>query len=143
MIAWFAKAGFRDKAVAILRPDRFVFAVVPVTELDRTVTRLRDQLGVPNTGGGTRAAVPADAASFASCLNSDSFIPPIMCPLPDDSRIHAAADALRNARATRTPVEPIAERFGIASSLPPMRWPKRTRRREPLPARASSAGRLD
>ena len=65
MIAWFAKAGFRDKAVAILRPDRFVFAVVPVTELDRTVTRLRDQLGVPNTGGGTRAAVPADAASFA------------------------------------------------------------------------------
>ncbi|MDN7874919.1 2-keto-4-pentenoate hydratase [Burkholderia aenigmatica] len=37
-----------------------------------------------------------------------------MCPLPDVSRIHAAADALRNARATRTPVEPIAERFGIA-----------------------------
>ncbi|MDN7874918.1 bifunctional 3-(3-hydroxy-phenyl)propionate/3-hydroxycinnamic acid hydroxylase [Burkholderia aenigmatica] len=65
MIAWFAKAGFRDKAVAILRPDRFVFAVVPVTELDRTVTRLRDQLGVPNTCSGTRSIVPADAASFA------------------------------------------------------------------------------
>ncbi|RQS60373.1 2-keto-4-pentenoate hydratase [Burkholderia sp. Bp8986] len=37
-----------------------------------------------------------------------------MSPLPDHSRIHAAADALRNARATRIPIEPIAERFGIA-----------------------------
>ncbi|VVE04596.1 3-(3-hydroxyphenyl)propionate hydroxylase [Pandoraea horticolens] len=50
MIAWFGKAGFSEKAVAILRPDRFAFAVVPVVELNRTVARLRSQLGMQRLG---------------------------------------------------------------------------------------------
>ncbi|MBB5462428.1 bifunctional 3-(3-hydroxy-phenyl)propionate/3-hydroxycinnamic acid hydroxylase [Paraburkholderia sp. Cpub6] len=55
MIAWFRKSGFSKQAVAILRPDRFTFAVVPVTELSRAVMRLRDQLGV-------QQGVPAELA---------------------------------------------------------------------------------
>ncbi|WP_018440916.1 bifunctional 3-(3-hydroxy-phenyl)propionate/3-hydroxycinnamic acid hydroxylase MhpA [Trinickia symbiotica] len=53
LIAWFRKAGFSGEAVAILRPDRFAFAVVPLAELDRAMRRLGDQLGM-------RRSVPAD-----------------------------------------------------------------------------------
>ncbi|WP_321853264.1 MULTISPECIES: bifunctional 3-(3-hydroxy-phenyl)propionate/3-hydroxycinnamic acid hydroxylase MhpA [Burkholderia] len=65
MVSWFVKAGFSDKAVAILRPDRFVFAVVPVTELNRTVMRLRDQLGMPIAGRSPRTSASASAPSMA------------------------------------------------------------------------------
>ncbi|KWE99486.1 bifunctional 3-(3-hydroxy-phenyl)propionate/3-hydroxycinnamic acid hydroxylase [Burkholderia cenocepacia] len=46
MIAWFKKAGFRTEAVAVLRPDRFAFAVIAPSELDRTVRQLHDKLGL-------------------------------------------------------------------------------------------------
>ncbi|MEX3985541.1 bifunctional 3-(3-hydroxy-phenyl)propionate/3-hydroxycinnamic acid hydroxylase [Paraburkholderia sp. EG287A] len=59
MIAWFAKAGFSQEAVAILRPDRFTFAVVPVTELNRTIAELRNQLGMR---AGTRGVVSCPSA---------------------------------------------------------------------------------
>jgi 3-(3-hydroxy-phenyl)propionate hydroxylase len=44
MVAWFARAGFRSGAVAILRPDKFAFAVVPAAELERALQELRRQL---------------------------------------------------------------------------------------------------
>ncbi|WP_228545629.1 hypothetical protein [Burkholderia pseudomultivorans] len=40
------KAGFRTEAVAVLRPDRFAFAVIAPSELDRTVRQLHDKLGL-------------------------------------------------------------------------------------------------
>ncbi|AJY44314.1 bifunctional 3-(3-hydroxy-phenyl)propionate/3-hydroxycinnamic acid hydroxylase [Burkholderia humptydooensis] len=46
MIAWFKKAGFKTEAVAVLRPDRFTFAVIAPSELDRTVRQLHDKLGL-------------------------------------------------------------------------------------------------
>jgi 3-(3-hydroxy-phenyl)propionate hydroxylase len=44
MVAWFAKAGFKSNAVAILRPDKFAFAVVPPAELEAALQQLRSQL---------------------------------------------------------------------------------------------------
>nr|AMK59353.1 monooxygenase FAD-binding protein [uncultured bacterium UPO53] len=46
MIRWFARAGFATDAVAILRPDRFTFAVVSRDDLDKAVDELRQQMGV-------------------------------------------------------------------------------------------------
>ncbi len=46
MVDWFKKAGFGTEAIAILRPDRFAFGVVPVTELNGAITCLRDELGL-------------------------------------------------------------------------------------------------
>ncbi|RQR27791.1 bifunctional 3-(3-hydroxy-phenyl)propionate/3-hydroxycinnamic acid hydroxylase [Burkholderia sp. Bp9143] len=51
MIAWFGKAGFKTEAVAVLRPDRFAFAVIPIGELDQTIRQLRDQLGFRSGAG--------------------------------------------------------------------------------------------
>lgn len=44
MVAWFARAGFKSDAVAILRPDKFAFAVVPASELEAALEQLRGQL---------------------------------------------------------------------------------------------------
>lgn len=44
MIAWFRKAGFSDQAVLLLRPDRFVFAMVATEGLDEALTELWTQL---------------------------------------------------------------------------------------------------
>lgn len=44
MVRWFQKAGFASDAVAILRPDKFAFAVVPVGELETALEQLRIQL---------------------------------------------------------------------------------------------------
>ncbi|MBN3815760.1 bifunctional 3-(3-hydroxy-phenyl)propionate/3-hydroxycinnamic acid hydroxylase [Paraburkholderia sp. Se-20369] len=46
MITWFNKAGFQHSAVAVLRPDRFVFAVVDARELNRAIAQLRNKLGL-------------------------------------------------------------------------------------------------
>jgi len=46
MIAWFRKAGFSADAVAILRPDRYTFAVVNAHDLSHAVDQLRQQLGL-------------------------------------------------------------------------------------------------
>ena len=45
MIRWFNKAGFRKNAVAILRPDRFTFAVVSAGELNDAISALKQQMG--------------------------------------------------------------------------------------------------
>lgn len=45
MIGWFGKAGFRRDAVAILRPDRFAFAVVDAGMVNEAIRALRVQLG--------------------------------------------------------------------------------------------------
>lgn len=45
MVNWFKKAGFKKDAVAILRPDRFTFAVVSIDNLNSAVDELRKQLG--------------------------------------------------------------------------------------------------
>lgn len=45
MIAWFKKAGFTENAVAVIRPDKFTFAVVNRKKLSATVGVLRAQLG--------------------------------------------------------------------------------------------------
>jgi len=44
MVAWFARAGFKSNAVAILRPDKFAFAVVSPAELEPALEQLRSQL---------------------------------------------------------------------------------------------------
>lgn len=65
MVAWFDKAGLGDKAVAILRPDRFAFAVVSIVELNRTVARLRDLLGMQQVRQSERARDSANTPSVA------------------------------------------------------------------------------
>ncbi|MFX4729032.1 3-(3-hydroxyphenyl)propionate hydroxylase, partial [Acinetobacter baumannii] len=45
MIEWFRKAGFSDNAVAVVRPDKFTFAVVARKKLPATIGVLRAQLG--------------------------------------------------------------------------------------------------
>ncbi|WP_036516284.1 bifunctional 3-(3-hydroxy-phenyl)propionate/3-hydroxycinnamic acid hydroxylase [Nevskia soli] len=44
MVRWFARAGFKSDAVAILRPDKFAFAVVRPAELEPALQQLRSQL---------------------------------------------------------------------------------------------------
>lgn len=44
MVRWFHKAGFVSDAVAVLRPDKFAFAVVPAAELETALEQLRVQL---------------------------------------------------------------------------------------------------
>lgn len=44
MIAWFKKAGFSSDAVAVVRPDKFTFAMVKADELDLAITELKFQL---------------------------------------------------------------------------------------------------
>ncbi|MDR3416411.1 MAG: bifunctional 3-(3-hydroxy-phenyl)propionate/3-hydroxycinnamic acid hydroxylase [Nevskia sp.] len=44
MLAWFRKGGFRSNAVAVLRPDKFAFAVVPARGLEHALQHLRQQL---------------------------------------------------------------------------------------------------
>lgn len=45
MIGWFASAGFRRDAVAVLRPDRFTFALVASRDLNDAIGALRRQMG--------------------------------------------------------------------------------------------------
>lgn len=45
MIRWFARSGYCKDAVAILRPDKFTFAVVSVKDLNQAVSQLKKQLG--------------------------------------------------------------------------------------------------
>ncbi|AXQ27929.1 bifunctional 3-(3-hydroxy-phenyl)propionate/3-hydroxycinnamic acid hydroxylase [Solimonas sp. K1W22B-7] len=44
MVRWFRKAGYRREAVAILRPDKFAFAVVKPAALDSAVAELCGQV---------------------------------------------------------------------------------------------------
>jgi 3-(3-hydroxy-phenyl)propionate hydroxylase len=44
MVRWFRKAGFRKRAVAILRPDKFAFGVVHAPHLDSALGDLLIQL---------------------------------------------------------------------------------------------------
>ena len=44
MIKWFRKAGFKDRAIAVLRPDKFTFAVVQPEALPRALGELAKQL---------------------------------------------------------------------------------------------------
>lgn len=46
MIGWFKDAGFTDEAVAVIRPDKFAFAVVKPRELGKAVVELQTQLHV-------------------------------------------------------------------------------------------------
>jgi 3-(3-hydroxy-phenyl)propionate hydroxylase len=57
MTRWFRKAGFATRAVAILRPDRFAFAVVPVEQLNEALLELRRQLGMPAHAEGISSTV--------------------------------------------------------------------------------------
>lgn len=44
MVRWFNKAGFHKEAIAILRPDRFAFAVVAPSDIGSAVAALTQQL---------------------------------------------------------------------------------------------------
>lgn len=59
MVEWFGKAGCNSEAVALLRPDKFTFALVSPAELEDAVQALRQQLG-------TRAAASALSANRLS-----------------------------------------------------------------------------
>lgn len=58
MIRWFDRAGFAGNAIAILRPDRFTFALVDARELNQTISELRRQLGVPAHSTETDSRLP-------------------------------------------------------------------------------------
>lgn len=45
MVEWFHKSGNRSDAVALLRPDRFAFAVVPSSQINGAVAELARQVG--------------------------------------------------------------------------------------------------
>nr|WP_211226180.1 bifunctional 3-(3-hydroxy-phenyl)propionate/3-hydroxycinnamic acid hydroxylase [Solimonas flava] len=44
MVSWFRKAGFKSEAVAVIRPDKFAFAVVSTARLDAAIAELKQQL---------------------------------------------------------------------------------------------------
>lgn len=46
MVEWFRKAGYRKNAVALVRPDKFAFGVVPASQADAAVAELRQQIGL-------------------------------------------------------------------------------------------------
>ena len=46
LTAWLKKAGMHQGAVAVIRPDRFAYALVGTDELPQTVRQLADQLGL-------------------------------------------------------------------------------------------------
>jgi 3-(3-hydroxy-phenyl)propionate hydroxylase len=59
MIRWFGKAGFSSNAIAILRPDRFTFAVVAADAVNEAIRALRAQLGDDATSVSLATLVPA------------------------------------------------------------------------------------
>jgi 3-(3-hydroxy-phenyl)propionate hydroxylase len=44
MVAWFKRSGFSSGAVAVVRPDKFTFAMVEAADLDRAINELKFQL---------------------------------------------------------------------------------------------------
>ena len=44
MVAWFASAGFKHGAVALIRPDKFTFGIVPARDTNQAVRELGRQL---------------------------------------------------------------------------------------------------
>jgi 3-(3-hydroxy-phenyl)propionate hydroxylase len=44
MIAWFKRSGFSSGAIAVVRPDKFTFAMVKADDLDLAITELKFQL---------------------------------------------------------------------------------------------------
>ena len=44
MIAWFKRSGFSSGAVAVVRPDKFTFAMVKAGDLDLAIAELKFQL---------------------------------------------------------------------------------------------------
>lgn len=44
MVQWFARAGYKKQAVAILRPDKFAYAVVAPSALNKALATLAEQL---------------------------------------------------------------------------------------------------
>lgn len=47
MVEWFAKAGFKKQAIAILRPDKFAYAVVEPSQLNQALSTLAKSLFAP------------------------------------------------------------------------------------------------
>lgn len=45
LVRWFKRAGRGHDLVAVIRPDKFVFALVPAAQLDSVLAELRHQLG--------------------------------------------------------------------------------------------------
>ncbi len=46
MVEWFSKAGYEKDAVALIRPDKFTFGVVPANQAVAVVGQLQKQLGL-------------------------------------------------------------------------------------------------
>jgi 3-(3-hydroxy-phenyl)propionate hydroxylase len=62
MVAWFRKAGLAEQGVAVLRPDRFAFAVVSPAELNKAVSELARQMALGKQGKGTVVPLTQKAA---------------------------------------------------------------------------------
>ena len=62
MVDWFRKAGFARGGVAILRPDRFAFAVVPIAQTGFAVDALCAQLGLREAAAAAQPRVAAAAS---------------------------------------------------------------------------------
>ncbi len=67
---WLRRSGARVGAVAVIRPDKFVFALVPVVELPGAVTELRHQLGLQPSAAPCPGA--ADRPSCEELLHAPS-----------------------------------------------------------------------
>jgi 3-(3-hydroxy-phenyl)propionate hydroxylase len=55
MTTWFKRAGFSKSGIAILRPDRFAFAVVAPESLNAAVDQLALQMHHHSSSGSTHA----------------------------------------------------------------------------------------
>lgn len=44
MVAWFKRSGFSSGAIAVVRPDKFTFAMIMASDLDRAIAELKFQL---------------------------------------------------------------------------------------------------
>ena len=107
-----ARSGGRSGSVAIVRPDRFVFALVPAREVGAVTREFARQLHR------TAASAVHDSAAATRALDEGGRMNTVLAydrgQQPVDSPVQAAALALRSARAARRPIAPISSSFGIA-----------------------------
>ncbi len=57
LVRWFKRAGIGRDLVAVVRPDKFVFALVDAAQLNDALAQLRDQLGWQPAQSGAQATI--------------------------------------------------------------------------------------
>ncbi len=78
MVEWFNKAGFHKDAVAVIRPDKFAFAVVQISELNQALQQLKNQLDwqpVPSKVAATKSSATNKRRDSGKTVSSSTNNP--------------------------------------------------------------------